>query len=355
MPDDDRKLLPPSAKITFDQTLVDDDGQLSKALTEGGDLSAEQAEQTVADYVTRLRQSLNGDERAELPGVGHFIQRHDGRVSFASLDGGYRPKSSMGLPPVNLVPIRRTTDEAVGGTNPEVATSPVKKETHGPAITTAASTDAEDSGGLSRSAWYAIATILIVVAIWAAYGLFQSVGSTMATDDRQPTRPRTERQTTTPRERPIREELDNTPITTSPVPARDVAPGDPPRLNNASSGTSIDSTTDRTPVAGTTTEPNPSNAAPNEPFKALVGANSAIIAIGVFTEQADITDHLSRISRAGFKPWIKPAGRNTRLGVEIRYDTRRQRSDLLEQVRTDVADAAVVMLVNGRYVLRSPE
>ena len=350
----EQKLLPPSSEVTFDQTHTGDADKLYVVLSELSEITVAAARKNVSTYVTKLRQSLNGDERADLPGVGHFLQRHDGQIEFVSSQEENFNKRAVGLPAVAFTPIRRAAEGTAAPAQPDdEAVTPQATPTDATKQFSPSPQEAT-STGLSRNTWYAIATVLIVLGIWAAYGLLQSVGGTIADESGQADTPRPERQVTNNSGGTPADDTEDRRITTPPVDARSVAPADPPRLNNSSSNNSSGNT-DLTANAATSPGSGQGTATSGDATRTLVGANSAIIAIGMFTDQEDVDEYLSRIRRAGFTPWVRPAGRDTRVGVEIKYDTRRQRSAILEEIRERVADQAVIMLVNGRYVLRSPE
>jgi cell division septation protein DedD len=132
-----------------------------------------------------------------------------------------------------------------------------------------------------------------------------------------------------------------------PVDAEEVAPGDPPRLNDPKPTTPDASYEQAAPTE---------NIAPTEKAAAggeatSTGDNVALIATGMFGSQRNVEKNLDRIKAAGFDTFTKPEGQLTRIGARLEYQTEEELDLALERLRRLYSDAFVTE-INGVVKIR---
>ena len=283
------KAAAPCARVAFNANLVVDDGRLRR------EVGADEA----AGFVRQTRESLDAGRTVLLDGIGKLYQHQTGEVRFSPGAGNFS-KDTFGLPDIDVKPIVRkekpaaTETEAPPAPNQEVVpASPAWHQKY------------------DGAAWYVAALLGLLLILYLLFRLGGAIGEALSSEDD----PRVERTVSPQTEAPSAE------ATT--IDANTVRPEAPPRLNESG--------------AGSTSEPTASS--PTE--------NTAIIAIGLYARQRNVDKQVRRLTAAGYTPYTDNEGRNTRLGVEVRYRDEAQLRQVLREVRARYTADAFVMRVNG--------
>ncbi|NJC24859.1 HU domain-containing protein [Neolewinella antarctica] len=350
----DRQIIPPSARVVFNDNLIVNDGRLLRTLVEKKGLLRPAAETSMDEYVAAVSSKLDKGQSVELTGVGRLFKQFDGKITFASTGEGLS-KHNFGLPRVAFNPINRRDRDA--SADPLVATNFSAVDQTIAVPPTPPPGPASWRERLPKEGWYVIMGALVLLVLWALLRLFGAVGGAVVENPRRPvTKPDGVRT-----EAPVVRTVPRKPATTS-TPARDVAPAPAPRLNAARRNQSSVTATPAVSSADlsrseTSSTPPLSNsgaaAGAGEIEKSNVpadGVNVALIATGLFGNQSNVEKNVLRIEQAGFKPFTRPAGRYTRIGVETSYRTLAERDGVLARVREQFATEAFVMYVNGERI-----
>ena len=299
------KAAAPCARVAFNGNLVVDDGRLRREI---GPTEAEA-------FVRQTRENLDAGRTVILEGIGKLYPHQGGEIRFAA-GGSNFDKSSFGLPTVDIRPIVRKEKAANPPPPPTpTAAEPLPAPAQPPAATPAPAAWDEKYGG---ALWYAAGLFGLLAILYLLFLLGGAIGSLFsADDDRATAEPRVERGETN------RPDDDDGAAT---IDANDVRPADPPALDETSRA-------DRGPDATRT--------------------NTAIIAIGLYSRQRNVDKQVRRLTEAGYTPYTDAEGRNTRLGVEVRYTDASELRQVLREIRSRYTREAFVMRVNGEE--RQPE
>lgn len=104
---------PPSKKIAFNEKLTLNDGLLISTIAHHKDVSKEEAQQLVMDFVHHARYKLDVEQRFELQHIGIFRYNAERHLEFEYVEGDSNLlEESFGLPEVVARPIR-TEEPAV--------------------------------------------------------------------------------------------------------------------------------------------------------------------------------------------------------------------------------------------------
>ena len=287
------KAAAPCARVAFNGNLVVDDGRLRR------EVGADEA----AGFVRQTRESLDAGRTVLLDGIGKLYQHQTGEVRFSPGAGNFS-KETFGLPDINVKPIVRkekpaaATTEANSPPAPSQEVVPAKPAWH---------------QGYDGTAWYVAALLGLLLVLYLLFRLGGAIGEAFSNDDPDPVR--NERA-----EPPRRESSAEQPPV---IDANEVRPDAAPRLDDS----------DAPEVS--------------EPNTAAVRENTAIIAIGLYARQRNVDKQVRRLSAAGYTPYTDNEGRNTRLGVEVRYRDESELRQVLREVRARYTADAFVMRVNG--------
>ncbi len=280
----------PSGRVSFNENLVVDDGRLLR------EVDRPQLE----EFLAQTTQSLDAGRTVVLEGIGKLYRQPDGEIRFTASGENFR-KESFGLPAVALRPIVRK-EKKVAATKTEVLTKPVRKLRESPA-----------GARYGNVAWYVAAgagTLLLI------FLLFRLAGTLSTELDPAETvnAPRERLNVPPPADAPTPEEVV--------VEAGSIRPEAPPRLNQP-------------PAPATEAAPAPA------------ARNVAVIAIGLYGRQRNVDKQTRRLSEAGYTPYTDKEGRNTRVGVQVGYDSEEELRRVLQEVRARYTEQAYVMRVNG--------
>ncbi|MFK8273467.1 HU domain-containing protein [Capnocytophaga canimorsus] len=118
---EDKTFTPPKREITFNSSLVSNDGLLIKHISESSGVSYEQAESFISDVVETWKERLNKKEIISLGNIGFIKQTPEGRISFEASDNVNFLTDSFGMstfvphevaPNVKFDPTPKTKEEA---------------------------------------------------------------------------------------------------------------------------------------------------------------------------------------------------------------------------------------------------
>ncbi|MFK8296335.1 SPOR domain-containing protein [Capnocytophaga canimorsus] len=94
---EDKTFTPPKREITFNSSLVSNDGLLIKHISESSGVSYEQAESFISDVVETWKERLNKKEIISLGNIGFIKQTPEGRISFEASDSVNFLTDSFGM------------------------------------------------------------------------------------------------------------------------------------------------------------------------------------------------------------------------------------------------------------------
>ncbi|MCP9235192.1 hypothetical protein [Lewinella sp. JB7] len=303
------KAKPPSARVDFNANLVIDDGRLEREVTYRHD---------VESFLQSTKHRLDEGSAVSLEGIGKLYKLSDGEIRFSPTSENFS-KGSYGLPAVELKPILRKEKRPVGKSRGGSRTG-TRKSTRRSAGTS--SSLPELTPRTRRVLWYTTGLIGLVFAIFLLFRIAGVFGSLL---DRGG--PDVEREIPQDRLNVAPSDV-RTPAPAPPptVDANQIRPAEPPRLNERP----------------TTTAPADPPAATPAPVM-----NEAIIAIGLFGRQRNVDKQTRRLEEAGYTPYTDKEGRNTRVGVTIRYREMEELNRALADIRRRYTEDAFVMRVNG--------
>ncbi|WP_299822225.1 HU family DNA-binding protein [uncultured Pontibacter sp.] len=98
--------LPPSKKVAFNEKLVLNDGLLISTIAFRNNVSKEEAQQMVADFVHHAKTTLQQDNKFILHDIGVFKYNTERRLEFEYVESDNMLEASFGLPELTARPIR---------------------------------------------------------------------------------------------------------------------------------------------------------------------------------------------------------------------------------------------------------
>ncbi len=99
-------ISPPSKRVAFNEKLVLNDGLLISTIAYQNNISAEEAQQQVAAFVTGAKEQLRTDNRFELSAIGVFKYNAAHRLEFSYTGNDNMLEASFGLPEITARPMR---------------------------------------------------------------------------------------------------------------------------------------------------------------------------------------------------------------------------------------------------------
>jgi nucleoid DNA-binding protein len=99
-------ITPPSKRVAFNEKLVLTDGLLINTIAYYNGISAVEAQQMVAAFVTQANNQLKTDNRFELSDIGIFRYNAAHRLEFEYKAGDNLLEASFGLPEISARPVR---------------------------------------------------------------------------------------------------------------------------------------------------------------------------------------------------------------------------------------------------------
>ncbi|WP_420460352.1 hypothetical protein [Neolewinella sp.] len=278
---------PPSKYVSFNANLITDDGRLRQ---ECGDPVA------VTRYLQQIDATLREEKPFTLAGIGKLYRQDRHTIRF--IPGATNlSKESYGLPTVEVHPIIRK--ERLGPAAAPAAASADRRRHR--QVTANPATGRSAAGRPSPTwAWYLAAIVGTLLAVFLVFRLAGTIGLLLE-DEPEPLTPNHTADGLVP-----------------PISAENIAPAPPPRLP-------------------------PSTAAAATP----VAENEAIIIIGLYGRERNVRKQVGRLEAAGYVPYTSREGRNTRVGLRLRYGDEAELQRVLDEVRARYTPEAFVSQVNG--------
>ncbi len=78
-----------------------------------------------------------------------------------------------------------------------------------------------------------------------------------------------------------------------------------------------------------------------------VAKNEAVIIIGLYGRERNVRKQVGRLEAAGYVPYTSREGRNTRVGLRLRYGNEAELQRVLNEVQARYTPEAFVSRVNG--------
>ena len=289
---------PPSKYVSFNVNLITDDGRLRQE--SGGDWAA------VDNYLQDIKNTVQKEQPFLLPGIGK-LYRQDDTVRFMP-GANNLSKGSYGLPTVDVQPIIR---KERSGPIAQPGTADRGKRR---APSRQSKRRSNDSRRPTPWPWYLAGVAGVLLGIFLVFRLAGTIGILLEDEQDTLTRSETDDGLAPPPPAPG-------PITLPEVPptaAQNIAPEPPPRLT----------------------------ASP-------AGDNEAIIYIGLYARERNVRKQVGRLEAAGYVPYTERDGRNTRVGLRLRYGSDSDLRRVLADVQVRFTPEAFISRVNG--AMRRPQ
>jgi len=302
------QVSPPAKAVRFNDNLVMDDGILTNYLMARRGWTLTQAKAWLEQEVATIKGALDRREIVEFPGVGRFFRNFEQQLQFVAENRNFNT-DSYGLHPVAITAVARSAAE-------KSAVVPPPKPTIRPAAPPTPSPAASVTSWLAQYRWWFAGLAGLLVLVVAAL-TFWPTGE--APNDNL---------TEVPRER------------LNASPSRDLADADPPTDSPATSGQARPDVPP--PSAPEPTDTEAPTLAPEE--------HSAVIAVGLFGNPDNVQKLLAQLAQEGYSPVSTKEGRNTRVGVSVRYDTEAELQKTLNELRRSHAKNAFILERDGKRV-----
>lgn len=285
------KIHPPSKDLHFNNNLVVNDGILINYIEKKHDLSYEEAEKAVADYVSQVKAAIDRREIVVFPQVGRLYKDYEQKLQFLPDNTNFNT-DSFGLPTVEFHPIGQVTPVAA----PERERVSSTRRPPGP----------EPSLSATIADWFQrylpIIGALSVMVI--ALGLY----FILRTDDKAPV-----------------------PTAQSEPEATEAIP--PSRINTRPSLNGASPQDDPEDIVDMEEERLDPGGFDTEGSTVVPGQKSAVIAIGLFRDQRNVNKLVEEIYKAGYEPRTEQVRGLTRVGVELAYEYPAEVEDALSDLR----------------------
>lgn len=309
----------PTMNITFNANLVLDDGILTEHLVSAKNWTTAEAQAWVEKAVEDILVALDRREIIELPGVGRFFRNFEGKLQFVADQVNYNT-DTYGLQPVGAQPIARSAAEKMKATG-------VKQST--PAAVKTADT-LTLSGQLA--AWFQanmnwlLGVSLLLVALVVILLFLRS-----KTDEPVVDNVPQERINASPSMSQEDEEADSATDNETYVADEDVVADEPPvrelpRLDEVEETVDTEAPT----------------LAPEE--------HTAVIAVGLYGNPENVQNKLTQLAEQGFSPYSESTGKNTRVGVNVRYTDESELRKILRDIKRLHTESAFIMYKDGKRI-----
>lgn len=305
------KIAPPAKEIGFNKNLVLDDGILVNYIKDKHQLSFEDAQTALEDYVKGVKAAIERREIVVFPKVGRLYKDYEQNLQFLADNTNFNV-DSFGLPTVQFYPIAQGPEKVaatVGATSQRTAT---KAQPIAPG----------ESFSDKLAEWFQqnIAYIGAVSVVVVGFVLFLM----WKKNDPQPAVP----------------EVPSSRVNVSPVeePEEDDLVVDP-NVEEQNTDLIEDET-------GTTDEDNTEEASePLDTEGATVAPNQkfCIIGIGVFGNEDNVRKLVQKIYEEGFEPYTEKSGNLTRVGIQMPYEDEDEIDIALNTVRKKFEKKAKIL------------
>ncbi|MFN7115619.1 MAG: hypothetical protein ACK4TA_02410 [Saprospiraceae bacterium] len=268
------KIAPPSKQISFNKNLLIDDGLLVKQLREKFRLSYGEAMRTVDDYAREVKEKIDRREIVTFPKVGRLYKDYEQNYQFLPDETNFNT-DSYGLPTLEYFPVVRTVQEKTQAAAASKPYTPVK---------------------ITQKNWLQRNLLLV-----SSLGAFVVAGSVYIL-------------------------LQNP----KSVALEEPTPSVPTARYNVSPSENEETAADVEEVNARSTPDTEADDSASEAATLKPGTKSAIITIGTFSNPDNVERLIKRIYKAGYEPYTEKVGKNTRVGVQFKYD---KSSELTAAVR----------------------
>lgn len=290
------KLHPPSKRLDFNENLVVDDGLLVNYIKEKHQLTYAEAERAVEEYVRGVKAAIEKREIVVFPRVGRLYKDYENKVQFLPDNTNFNTEA-FGLPTVQFYPVSHGQKTAAAAT--------------GSASTATVSGQSGQSTSAAIADWFQsylpyIAAVSIIIVGIGIFLFLRDRGGAEAGKEEIPA--------SRINKKPSMEESGD-----------DVA--------------SLDDPEDINDMENEAADPNPLDTEGSTPRP---GQKYAIIAIGLFGNEANVNNLTEKIFKAGYQAYTEQAGRLTRVGVRVNYSSERELDRVLEDVRNQFDSDAFV-------------
>jgi hypothetical protein len=293
--------------------LVLDDGILTDHLVTQKHITTAEAQAWIKNAVSDIEAALDRREIVELSGVGRFFRNFEGRLQFVADQVNFNLES-FGLKPVSAQPIARTAAEKMN--------APGIKQSSPPVSTPSTSLSSQLADWFQANMIWLLGLSLLLVAL-VVFLLFLRSGS-------------------------------NDPVVVENVPQERInaSPAMSPNEENSTDSnenTVADITApDEEIISGSTIlpdEPTDTEAPTLAPEE-----HTAIIAVGLFGNPDNVENKLELLSQQGFSPYSASEGKNTRVGVNVRYTDESELRKVLRDIKRLHTQSAFIIYKDGKRI-----
>lgn len=307
----------PAKAVRFNENLVLDDGVLVDYLQRQNDWTLMTAQNWLSTRVERIKKSLSQKEIVELPGVGRFFRNFEHQLQFVAESENFNIET-FGLQAVKGELIQRSREEKIPAAKPKTNyapnPAPVKPSS------SAGPKGNQIVGGIAK--WFQdnliwLLGLSLVVMVVASYLLFFRPGPEVPDPIAD-----------VPQER-----VNASPSKSTPMPEEDTAKEENTTPNDLSKTTSP-------------AEENDTDLDTEAPTVAQ-DEHTAVIAVGLFGNPDNVQKLMQRLSEDGYAPISRKEGKNTRIGVSVRFANEAELQQLLREIRRDYAKNAFLLSRDG--------
>ncbi len=327
------QVSPPAKRVHFNSNLVLDDGRLADRLAELVNISPQEARSQLALYVNDVRTATERGDMVDLDGLGRLHRDSRNHLKLLAADTNF-DRQAFGLPTVDADIIIRserrpteaplvaktTTPAPQKNTTPAktvtpVRTSPAPPPAAGQPIGKAVKTSPAEAW-LTRNIWYLAGGLLLILLLIGIACISGKGGIDQDPIAEAEAGERTE----------VPQDRLNVPPSTDPAPERNDFAAETPAPETAPA-----------PAPETTPAPPPS----------AVKQHTAVIAVGMFGNEANVNKLTKKLKDRGFDPVTQAENNLTRVGVRVRYTQPAELDVTLAEVKRKIEKTAFVLTIDG--------
>jgi nucleoid DNA-binding protein/cell division septation protein DedD len=307
----------PAKAVRFNENLVMDDGILVAYLQRQNDWTLMTAQNWLRTRVDGIKKSLSQKEIVELPGVGRFFRNFEHQLQFVAESENFNIET-FGLQAVKGQLIQRSREEKIPAAKP--TTNYVPHPASIPSSPSAGAKADQVAGGIAK--WFQgnliwlLGLSFAVIAV-AVYLLFFRPG---------PEAP--DPIADVPQERLNASPSKSTPLT----PEED---------------TSVDNAADTKDIPAAAPPEEKATDRDTEAPTVAQDEHTAVIAVGLFGNPDNVQKLMQQLSEDGYAPISRKEGKNTRIGVSVRFANEAELQQLLREIRRDYAKNAFLLSRDG--------
>ncbi len=307
----------PAKAVRFNENLVLDDGVLVDYLQRQNDWTLMTSQDWLRARVERIKKSLSQKEIVELPGVGRFFRNFEHQLQFVAESENFNI-DTFGLQAVKGQLIQRSREEKIPAAKPKTNFAPTPTPKPSPS---AGAKVNKMAGGIAK--WFQgnliwlLGLSFAVIAI-AIYLLFFRPGPEVP--DPIADVPQERLNASPSKSTPLTQE--DRPVEDNTTDTKDIPAAAPPE----------EKTTDRDTEAPTVAQ----------------DEHTAVIAVGLFGDPDNVQKLMQRLSEDGFAPISRKEGKNSRIGVSVRFTTEAELQKLLREIRREYAKNAFLLSRDGK-------